>query len=375
MKVLVLSSSFGAGHNRVAHSIEKYFSKQEQIEEINVFDVLNQTSPKLNKVIVDTYVGMLKATPTIYEQLYKRAEKDTFIMDVGKFSNHIVSRILLKQFKELEPDVVICTHPFALDVATILKDKYEELDYRIYAIFTDFAPHTFWLHDKTDGYIVANEDLIPEMVTRKIERKLIHPIGIPVDLVFEEYIEKKKARENLGLKDMETILLMGGSLGLGDIVDIFKQIVAWDRNIQIIVIAGKNKRLFKKINEIDANGKEVKLFGFLDNIQEYMSASDILLTKPGGITIAEAITKTLPIGIISPLPGQEIRNTNYLLNSGLAFMIFKEEEFNTIGILENVLNSPNRLDFMRKMALEKRKIGSVQKLYELILDEYKESIK
>ena len=204
------------------------------------------------------------------------------------------------------------------------------------------------------------------MIQRGIGKESIYPIGIPVDPKFEIQEDKKLCREELGLEDKPTILIMGGSLGLGDMAEIYETIIDSHLDVQIVAVTGNNAKLEEKLNAVDTKDKNTRIYGYVDNIEKIMSASDIILTKPGGITVAEAITKMIPIGIISPLPGQEIRNTNYLLNSGLAFMIFKEEHFNVAGIIENILRSEKRMEFMRLMAKEKRKLGSLEELVKII---------
>lgn len=353
MDMLILSISAGAGHMRAAQAVKGYMETHYSDKGVEIVDWFKYINPVVNRVVIGGYIGTLKATPSLYGKLYDMAEKDEGISDIS----HTINRLLAIRTERLltgkNPKIVLCTHPFPLEVICYLKKK-RKLSFKIISLITDFAPHSFWLRKEVDYYIVANEDLIYEMKWKGVDKDKIFPFGIPIDKRFTLDYDKNTVRRNLGLKNKTTLLLMGGSLGMGELKETFTSLFFGSLDIQLIAVCGSNKKLKESLTAVaSSNPERAVVFGYTEEIPALMAASDLLITKPGGLTVSEAITVGLPIAIISPIPGQERQNARYLINSGMAIE-FKRGDY-VEGIMSQLLASPVRLSHMKEIAALKAK--------------------
>lgn len=352
MKVLILSVSAGGGHIKTAQTIKGYMDKYYKHIKVEIVDWLKYINPVVDKVVIGGYIGTLKARPALYEKLYNIAEKDE-ISDISRTINRLLVSKMERLVEDLQPGVIVCTHPFPLEVASHLKKK-NSLPCKVVSLLTDFAPHSFWIREGVDCYIVPHQDLIYEMEYRGVDRNRVYPLGIPVDEEFLKCYDPSSLRRSLGLEDRTTLLVMGGSLGLGDIKEVFTKLINSSLDIQLIAVCGKNKKLREGLEKISSSSpKPALVLGYTRDIPRLMKASDLLITKPGGVTISEAMAAGLPVAIISPIPGQEERNAQYLMNSGMAIR-FKSRD-HVEGIIRQLLDSPVRLRHMKEIAALKAK--------------------
>jgi processive 1,2-diacylglycerol beta-glucosyltransferase len=367
MKVLELSVAAGAGHVRAAEAIKTGLLKYYGDVEVEVVDTLKYINPVIDKVVVGSYLRTLKSTPYLYKRLYEFADKDDAIAGFSEVVNDVLSLKLKGLVEDTCPDIIVCTHPFPIEMISILKRK-GKINVPVIAILTDYAPHSFWLYDYIDAYVIPNEDFIEEIVEKGIERKRVYPIGIPVGEEFLTYIDKKEAKAKLGLEvDTPTLLVMGGGLGIGNMKTIFETISSSHLKVQMLCVTGRNKKLKKKLEELkEQSGNNAVILEYTDEVSLLMSASDILISKPGGLTIAEALIKGLPILINSAIPGQEEENAKYLMNNGIAARVKKGDSI--ITVISQLTGSKLRLKHMREMALEKSKPDSVKDICDLIFE-------
>ncbi|MGE5472933.1 MAG: MGDG synthase family glycosyltransferase [Ignavibacteriales bacterium] len=347
MNILFLSVSAGGGHMKAAEALKAYVEESFEGSKTILLDTLKYINPIINKLVIGGYLSTVQITPKLYGRLYDLAEAGENISEVSQIINRIISYKIKRLIRQFVPDVIVCTHPFTSQMVAKLKNQ-TNIHPKVVTILTDFIPHSFWLHDGVDAYIVAHPAMKYEMISKGIKEETIFPLGIPISKKFLEPLNKSEARNNLGLANKTTILLMGGSLGFGDIKEVFTGLAESRRDLQLIVVAGQNKELYKKIrkysNRVD---KVIKVFGYTDKIPELMSASDLLVSKPGGMTISEALVKKLPMVLISPIPGQEEKNARYLLNGGAAARLYPKQ--NIEEILYQVLDMPVRYNHMKEM--------------------------
>ena len=256
-------------------------------------------------------------------------------------------------------------HPsLSLQMVAHLK-KQNKINVPAIAILTDFVDHPLWHHDNIEAYIVAHDYIKSNMLESGVDKRRVFDYGIPVSRAFLENIPKNKARKQLNLEDTLTVLLMGGSLGMGDIENYFRCFSGSKKNLQIITVTGQNSLLKKRIEMASRKcGKPTKLFGYTPNIARLMDCSDFIATKPGGMTISEAFVKSLPIFIITPIPGQEQRNTRFLLNSGAAVKINKDD--NIDSLLLQTFENPLRYKHMVQMATHLSKPNSGHNIVNLM---------
>jgi len=311
-------------------------------------DTFKYINPLIHTAIVDGYLNIVKCAPQIYGSLYRMSEHGKNIDRMSRVVSNLMAPKIHKLIQSFKPSIIVCTHPFPLQMIAYLKKHYS-LDIPAIAVVTDFVNHPFWFQDNIDAYIVAHDYIKKDMIECKIPEKRIFTYGIPIAPEFLKSTSKIEARKKLSLKNTLTVLLMGGSLGIGDIEIVFKSFAKCKRDIQIIAVAGKNKTLEKRLNNLAASfSMPVKIFGYTDNIPMLMDAADLIVTKPGGMTISEALAKKLPALIISPIPGQEERNEQFLINSGAAVRIYKNT--NIDSLLCQVYDNRLRYKQMKEIA-------------------------
>lgn len=365
MRVLCLTVSAGSGHIKAAEAIEKYFSNHYNDIEFETIDTLKYINPIVDKLVIGGYLQSLKKTPSIYGKIYKFADSEDTLSNISSIINQILSIKLKGLIEDYKPDVILCTHPFPLEMVSKLKKK-NKITTPTVAILTDYAPHSFWFYSHIDAYVIPNEDFVQDLIEKGIEPNTIYPLGIPVSEEFLKKIEKSYAKKPLGLEDKLTVLLMGGGLGIGNIKDIFEKLSFSKLDIQIIACTGQNIKLKNQLIEISSrSNKKSIIFDFTDKVNLLMSASDILISKPGGLTITEALIKELPIVINSAIPGQEEKNADYLLNNGIAARIHTDDS--VVSILMQIINSKNRLKHMAEACREKAKPNAARDICELMI--------
>ena len=347
MNILFLSVSAGGGHMKAAESLKLHVEESIPGSRTILLDSLKYINPIMNKLVIGGYLSTVQITPKLYGKLYDLAESGDNISEVSRIINRIISYKIKRLVRQFAPDLIVCTHPFTSQMVARLKKK-SLLSPKIVTVLTDFIPHSFWLHEGVDAYVVAHPGMKYEMISKGIAEETIFPLGIPISKRFLEPLGKIEARTNLGLANKTTILLMGGSLGFGDIKEVFTGLAESHRDLQLVVVTGQNKELYKKIrkysNRVD---KIIKVFGYTDKIPELMTASDLLVSKPGGMTVSEALVKKLPMVLISPIPGQEEKNARYLLNGGVAARLYPKQ--NIEEVLYQVLDIPTRYNQMKEM--------------------------
>ncbi len=350
MKVLFFSVSIGAGHDSAALGIMEELKTRcpdAVTMKVDTFDYINST---LNKVIVGTYMESLKFNPNIWGKLYEQAEEGDQLVDLRPILSKLLSSKLEKLIEDFQPEAVVCTHAFPAGILSTLKGQ-GKLDAPIIVVLTDFTVHSFWLHENIDTYVIPTDDLKYLLYRQDIPAQKIQTYGIPVRKEFSQLPDKTKAREALNFNDNPTFLVMGGGLGLGDVKDIIVELGNSDLECNIIAVAGKNDKLRTSL-ELLKTKANLKVFGFTKEIPNLMAASDIIITKPGGLTTAEVLAAQLPMVIVSPLPGQEERNTEFLLNAGVAVKVRNMDYL--IPTLKQVLGNPLKIKQMKEMA---RQIG------------------
>jgi len=346
--VLLFSVSIGAGHDLAAQALVQEIKRRYPECRTNIVDTFRYINPVLNKVIVGSYMESLKFNPKIWGYLYDQAEQGDKLVDLSQILSKLVSPKMKNLLAEFEPELIICTHAFPSGILSILKGN-GEVRAPLIGVMTDYTVHPFWIHSNIDKYVIPCSELVQEISAYGVEPNKILPAGIPLRTQFTEQIDRQKARRSLELADKTTFLVMGGGLGLGEIENIITKLGNADIDIQIVTVTGKNDRLRTKLQLISASNS-IKVLGFVDNMAEVMSACDFIITKPGGLTTAEVLAVGLPMIIFNPLPGQENRNTEFLLNLGVAIKIRKIN--NLVAQVKQLMGSQKRQHQIREMTEE-----------------------
>jgi len=360
MNVLIFSVSMGGGHLKAAEAVKEEILARYPGSETMVIDTLRYVNPIIDKLIVGSYLGALRKTPDIYGKLYNMAENGASIRDFSRMVNKLLSFRVKRLINEFKPSAIICTHPFPLQMITSLKRK-KIIDIPVMGIITDYSIHPLWPIDNLEAYVVANEHLKLEMVKRGYKENMIYPYGIPVLRCFSQKKDRNTLLKELELDDKLTALVMGGSLGFGAIKSVFDALAGCSREMQIIVITGKNKKLQIQLENAAMNiKKKIKILSYTNRVSEYMDAADFIITKPGGLTISEALVKELPIFLLSPIPGHEEKNAEFLINCGAAVRVFPESDMDSFLCL--MFDGSPKLKHMKEMAGYLAKPGSAAKI-------------
>lgn len=365
MNILILSASTGGGHMRASKAIEGYMTQQNKDINVKIVDSLLYISPILNKTITGGYVYLATKTPRLYGKLYDLTNKEHKLANFVTRVNNIFANKLLPLIEDFKPDVIITTHPFPTEMVSRLKSK-KQIKIPLICIMTDYAPHKAWINEKVDAYIVANDDMVGRMINEGIDSKCIYPYGIPIDEVFFEEKEKQLVLEDLGLDgNLPTILMMAGSFGVNNVFDVYKNIVDIDLEFQIILVTGRNQKLYNHFEDVIGNSpKKTKLIYFTNEINKFMQASDIIITKPGGLTVTEALACNIPMAVFDAIPGQEEENADFLLKHNMAVRI-KDGESCRKAIVD-LLNDENKLENMKEACKSFGKNDSTKNIFLLI---------
>jgi len=285
-----------------------------------VVDSYKYAASVMSHVVSNGYIGMVKTIPQMYRFLYSRAERATEVGPFRAWAHQFTAGNLRPLMERERPDVVICTHAFPCGVMAEYRRQFEDAP-PVVGVVTDFAVHSYWMHDNVAAYAVATPEMRSAMIARGIEGDRIHVTGIPIKPQFSaDAVNRTALRERLGLPpDRRVALLMGGGLGIGPLGKMLDALDGVGEPVCAVAIVGRGARSEARVlARATRVGYPVRVLRFVENVYDYMHAADVLVTKPGGLTSAEALAAHLPLLLFKPLPGQEERNTRYLVQRGAA---------------------------------------------------------
>lgn len=371
MKVIIFYASYGGGHLNAAKSIENCLNNKYPNFDVELIDCIKYVNITLEKITTAAYIGMAKKAPWAWGKIYNDSQKGP-LAHISSRSNKIMAIKLLKLLRDKKPDIIISTHPFGSQMCSYLKRK-GKINSKIATIMTDFAPHDQWLigSNYTDFFFVAHDKMKDYLISKNISEDKIFATGIPISDKFLKDFNREEILNNIGFKpNIKNVLFFaGGEYGLGKTrtVEIFESLVRYVDNIQIIAIAGKNERMKKHFQEVvDRNNKNntVKVLEFTNHVPELMHISDLVVTKPGGLTTSESLACNLPMVIINPIPGQEEENARFLEDKGIAVWIKKDD--NPRKVFEDLFADPEKLEIMKKSTEQLSKKHSTENICKII---------
>ena len=352
MKLLIFTAATGGGHLRAAHAIQETLEQQGLAQAVTV-DALKEVGKVFDKIICGSYLFMARRAPRLFGRMYRSSNKKNLFSGLVPAITGQVSRRLMRCIRREQPDAIITTHPFAASMAAALREK-GKIRIPVLSLITDDGTHRAYLaENRADGYIVATEDMIPELVAWGVPAEKGHPFGIPVHQAFFEKISRQDARKALGLRaDLPLVLFMAGSFGVSNILGIFRnlqELMGGDEpKAQLVVITGRNERLYKTFQEEVARGVRLptQLVFFTTEVEKYMHAADLLVSKPGGLTVSEALACNLPLAAFDAIPGQEEDNAAFLARHGMAIRMKTDAE--APGAIAGLMADPERLAQMQR---------------------------
>jgi processive 1,2-diacylglycerol beta-glucosyltransferase len=349
----VLSASAGAGHLRAAEAVERAIALEGAAEEVRNVDTLNYTNKLFRRLYSKTYIEMVNKMPEVLGWLYDQLDKPWQHERRRLALDRLNTRPFVKMLADYRPDLIVCTHFLPAEIISWLKAK-GRADFPQAVVVTDFDVHAMWLCRHAEHYFVALEETRVHLEKLGIPAGRVSVTGIPIDPVFAERKDKREMRAKHGLlADRTTILLSAGGFGVGPVEHMIESLSGLEHAAQVVALCGRNEELRARVERLAERVAAprrlaVKAVGHTKEMDEYMSASDILLGKPGGLTTSEALSKGLAFVIVNPIPGQEERNSDHLLEEGAAIRC------NNLPALaykiDRLLAEPARFEAMRAAA-------------------------
>jgi processive 1,2-diacylglycerol beta-glucosyltransferase len=352
-KIAIFSVSAGAGHLRAAQALQAAAAKWYPETETVHIDLMEYVPKLFRKVYTETYIKIIERHPALWGYLYDRSDREKADSSLNRLRiaiERLSTRKLSRVLKDLAPDLIICTHFLPAQLLS-RKIAHGTFDRPVWVQVTDFDLHALWVHEHMSGYFAANEEVAWRMRNSGIHGDRIHVTGIPVMPVFSEPRSRFECSLELGLDpDRKILLMMSGGAGVGGIESLAARLMELDGDFQLVALAGRNEQLLDRLRRL-ASLYPGRLFpiGFTTTIERVMAASDLAITKPGGLTTSECLAVGLPMIIISPIPGQEERNADFLLENGAALKANGAEAL--AYRVEKLLNDPEKLATLRVNSL------------------------
>jgi processive 1,2-diacylglycerol beta-glucosyltransferase len=363
-RILLMHISKISGHYVAALAIEKAVKLIDPQAYVMPMDAFEYTNPRSEKIVNAIYMALIQKLPFLWNYLY---DNPYWLKRTAGFKTAVHRRNipkLDKLFSDSNPDVVVCTQAFPCGMVADYK-KFRNKTIPLVGVLTDYVPHSYWIYDNVDYYITPSEEVMERLVKKGVGPQRIKPFGIPFDPKFACSLDKQEMRRKLGLLPMFTVLVMGGGQGLGPIKTVVKTLDRADAVFQIIVVCGTNKKVYDSLKAMPSFKKKVLLLGYCNNIDELMSASDVIVSKPGGVTVAEALCKGSAMIIVNPLPGQELNNANYLTAHAAAVKVDNPSKVG--NAVKALCDDPEQLRRLSAAALAISKPNAAMDIAKLVL--------
>jgi processive 1,2-diacylglycerol beta-glucosyltransferase len=321
-RLLILSVSAGAGHVRAAQALETAARSADPPIDATQVDVLTLVPKEFRKLYGEQYIRLVEKSPQLWSWLYTKSDRPTRDSLVGKLkraAEKINTRKLWDEIAKHRPDAILCTHFLPAELLSRARARGRATP-PLWVQVTDFDVHALWVHPHVDRYCVASDEVAFRLADRGVPRAKIAVTGIPVMPQFSAPLDRAVCAAELGVDPGRfTVLMMAGGAGVGSLDELAARLLELPDDLQLVALAGRNADLLKKL-QVLARRHPGKLFplGFTTTVERVMTAADLVVTKPGGLSVSECLAKGRPMLLVAPIPGQEERNADYLLEAGAA---------------------------------------------------------
>lgn len=344
MKILVVYASCGAGHRKAAEALFSCLKSRFPGGDIQLLDILDKANIFCRFCYRQGYTFLVTKASLLWRISFWVTSSRllrALVRPLGIFLDHFNAKEFSEFITRNNFDIVVCTHFLPAELVASAKRE-KQVQSTVLTIVTDFGVHPFWVSEPTDLYVGASEYTRQQLVQQGVQADKIHILGIPIDQKFLLADSREKSALRLGIRpDVFTVMLMTGSFGMGPLARITKMLSG---QVQVLAVCSANKRLYKYL--LRKNLPQVKAFEFVEDIQDLMAVADVIITKPGGLTISEALAMQVVPVFISPIPGQEESNLKVLLSGGIAFYPRNLAELKKIIL--DLKSSPGKLAILRK---------------------------
>lgn len=328
--ILILSASYGGGHNQVARALTQELQRQAPGIKITTVDYCELLFPLINRISQFSYTQSIRHFPVGYALYYQATGNISSDSFWQRRLNRLGYSELIMLVNRLEPKVVISTFPLPAGVLSQMKEA-GVLNAPVVTVITDMCVHSQWIHPKTDLYLVGSPEVAAGLEKRGVSKEKIRITGIPILPVFKQNVDREKVRQEFGFDSQaKVILFMGGNDGIFGTNHFSFILRDLPPDVQSVIITGSNHDLYERLQSNNYQKYRVRAFKFVENVAGLMKISDLLVTKAGGVTISEALTVKLPMVIFKPTPGHELANANYLLKHRAAFIVKRERSLKNV---------------------------------------------
>jgi hypothetical protein len=378
MNILLFYASYGSGHLSASTAIEQYIRENYPDAKTLKIDCVEYINKSINKISTSAYKSIILKTPMLWGQVYKLLKNDT-ILDITQFSNRFMAKKIFTLFEDFEPDLVISCHPLGGQITSFLK-SHKKTNCKLATVMTDFASHKQWLigKDYTDYFFVSNIEMKTSLISEGIYPNKIYVSGIPISPNFYKNYDKENIYKSLNIaKNKKNIIFFGGgSLGLSSSSNIqailTSLLQATDESHQIIIISGKNQKLYNDFQKTINNTyhkSQIKLIDFTTELPELLPITSFVITKPGGLTITECISTNVPIILINPIPGQEKENAQYIADNKMGIWIKATKP--TSEYFQEIFNDTKLIEEIKENQKKYSHINSTKNICDILINENK----
>ncbi len=350
--ILILTASAGAGHTVAAEALRAEFQARHPGVTVEVVDVLTRMSGWFRRAYADGYLAVSNRMPELMGLLYERLDRGRGPLPDGLrgwIQRRSAGR-LLRWLPARRPRLIVNTHFLAAELVAGLRRR-GRLDCPQVTVTTDFELHRIWLQPPTEHYFTATPEGRDDLIASGIDPRRVDATGLPVRAAFRAPLDLPATRQRLGLAEVGPVVVLAcGGFGVGPTAELFRELLKVPRNAYVVALTGRNPALGRRLSRIvaDGHGHRARVVGYTDEMAAWMRAATLLVTKPGGLTIAEALACGTPLVLTRPIPGQEERNSDYVLEHGAAIKV------NPIRVLgprvTDLLDHPQRVAELRRRA-------------------------
>lgn len=354
-----------------AKAVEEAFKNKYPAVETKNVDVIDYANSLYKKIFVDGYNFVSAKKPELWGWLYHKFNDPSVQKLPSLLSRLAIEGKFIPLIKDFKPDFIVATHPLPMVLISHSKEK-NVIDIASSLVVTDFGCHSFWVDPEVNYYFVATDSVSKCLANYGAKSEQFVVTGIPIELKFSQDLDRQAIDKKLGLvPELPTVLIVGGQFSFAALQKIYHGIQKEHaKAVQFIVVAGRDKALKLALENLNIQKSgNVKTFGFVSNMQELMTASDLIFSKAGGLTVSECMAKSLPMVINKVIPGQEEDNVNYLVSKGAAIKVD-----NFAGIVEAVndlLDNPEKIKKMKEAAGKIGKPNSATELADFVMNKIK----
>ncbi len=366
-RVLILHASVGSGHKRAGDALAAAFARR-QPGQVQLADVLDYANPLFRKAYARSYIQMTDKLPGLWSYVYEQTDRDIFrfTREIRALADAIGAWGLRRLLREYAPGLIVCTHFLPVEVLAARKAR-ARLHQPLYCVLTDYAAHAFWAYKNVDGYFVATDQTRAQLIERGVAPGIIRVTGIPIDPAIATSKQSSEVRAERGLRpDRPVVTLFGGGLDSRHVRSMIEELLCSELQGTLVVVAGRNRGLQAELSDLEGTeALELRTLGFVDYVDDMVVASDVVITKAGGLTVSEVLGRATPMVIINPIPGQEESNADYLAGVGAAISIRLPEHV-PFAVTQLLADAP-RLRQMRETAARAARPRAALDIAEAIL--------